>query len=449
MGKYFGTDGIRGVANVGLDPRLAYLAGLAAASELAASSGGKKTRVVIGKDTRVSSDMLEAALTAGLCAGGADAVPLGVLPTPAVAYLTIETGAALGAVISASHNPYEHNGIKLFGARGFKIPDELEARIEYLIDRPEALALKTHGGIGAVRRDGGRGAELYIEHVASRARGIKRKKVLLDCANGAASHTARRLFSRLDLELAVINDAPDGVNINVDCGSTHMERLRDAVVSGGFDVGFAFDGDADRCLAADERGEVIDGDLILAVCARAMKREGTLKNNAVVGTIASNAGLDEFCAGEGLRLLRADVGDRHVLDVMRENGCNLGGEPSGHTVFLDDSTTGDGQLAAIKLLGILSESGKTASALAGGIPNYPQIILNVPVAGGEAAKNAAATHPRVLTAVAEEERALAGEGRIFVRASGTEAFVRVTAEAKDGEIALNCARRLEILIKTL
>ncbi|MDR1330362.1 MAG: phosphoglucosamine mutase, partial [Oscillospiraceae bacterium] len=334
MGKYFGTDGIRGVANETLDARLAYLTGFAAASVVGAGTSGRP-RALIGKDTRVSSDMLEAALISGLCSGGADAVPLGVLPTPAVAYLARKTGADMGIVISASHNPYEHNGIKIFDSLGFKLSDELENEIEQLIDLPEKLCPHTRAQLGRVIR-GGTGEAEYVEHLVRRAHGGPAGiKIAADCSNGAASFTARRLFHTLGADAKLIHNRPNGVNINQNCGSTHIDSLRRAVTRGGFDVGFAFDGDADRCLIIDELGGLIDGDALLAVCARDMKTRGDLKNNAVVGTIYSNSGLDEFGRREGIEVLRADVGDRNVLEMMLSRGVCLGGEASGHTIFLD------------------------------------------------------------------------------------------------------------------
>ncbi|MDR0862608.1 MAG: phosphoglucosamine mutase [Oscillospiraceae bacterium] len=444
MGKYFGTDGIRGIANAELDARLAYLTGFAAAEELGRDKA--RPRVVICKDTRISGDMLESALIAGLCAGGADASPLGVLPTPAAALLTIERGADAGIVISASHNPYEHNGIKLFGREGFKIPDELEARIEHLIDHPEELTTRVGGELGRVASDDGSGVELYVGHVARRVERLRHMRVVFDCANGAASRTARNLFSRFDLDAEYISEQPDGVNINADCGSTHLDALRKAVVDGGFDCGFAFDGDADRCLAVDETGATVDGDAILALCAAAMKEDGTLRGGAVVGTIMSNSGLLDYCKTRGIDVLLSDVGDRNVLELMRARGCNLGGEPSGHTIFTDDSTTGDGQLAALKVLEVLSRSGKSLSELRREIPYYPQVMINVKVAGAEG--KAAAMASAALKAAIEEERAkLGGGGKILVRPSGTESLIRVTVEARTTEIAGKCAERLVNLIE--
>jgi phosphoglucosamine mutase len=448
MGKYFGTDGIRGVANETLDVRLAYRTGFAAANELAVEGRTHRPRVLICKDTRISSDMLEAAIIAGLCSGGADVVPLGVLPTPAAAYLTMETGADMGVVISASHNPFEHNGIKLFNSNGYKLPDGLEARIEASIDAADTLRVKTRGEIGRVLRDDGRGEAQYVEHVASKAGHITRRKIVVDCSNGAAYRTARRLFELFDLDVEYIHDTPDGVNINDNCGSTNITSLQSVVRALNCDCGFAFDGDADRCLMVDENGDLVDGDVILALCAASMKRAGTLRGGAVVGTIVSNSGLGEFGAREGIEILRADVGDRNVLELMQSRGCNLGGETSGHTIFLDDSTTGDGQLAALKILTLLSETGATPSGLRRSVPNYPQVIINVPVDGAEG-KTAVMTNPKVADWAEAEERELAGAGMVLIRPSGTEPVVRVTVEAKTRKIAEDCALKLANLLKSL
>ncbi|MDR2421063.1 MAG: phosphoglucosamine mutase [Oscillospiraceae bacterium] len=441
MGKYFGTDGIRGIANETLDARLAYLTGFAAAA--AAAGAGGRPRAVIGKDTRLSSDMLEAALISGLCSGGADVTPLGVVPTPAVAYLVRRTGADMGIVISASHNPFEHNGIKIFDSRGFKLSDAAEREIERLIDSPSGHGARA--GLGRAIRDS-RGEKEYVAHLAGLAPAVPAGiKIVADCANGAASFTARRLFRALGADAKLIYSKPDGVNINLGCGSTHIDTLRRAVTRGGFDVGFAFDGDADRCLIVDELGGLIDGDVILAVCARDMKSRGELRNNAVVGTELSNSGLDEFGRREGFEVLRADVGDRSVLEMMLSSGACLGGEESGHTIFLDDSTTGDGQLTAVKFLGLLARTGKTASELAAGVPRRPRVSLNIPADPGEKERKLAS---RELSAAAEDERrALGGRGRVVVRPSGTESLIRVTAEAETEEKAKKIVERLAKIIR--
>ena len=451
MGRYFGTDGIRGVANVDLTPQLAFLAGFAAATVIGAdANSAARLHVIVGKDTRISSDMLEAALTAGLCSGGADVTPIGVVPTPTVAYLTRKTDAEIGVVISASHNPFEHNGIKFFNRNGLKLTDEQESAIEDIITAQlngAEASLKFGGELGRIIADSS-GFEAYIDHIASRATNdFAGLRVALDCANGAASMTARRLFSRFKCTVELIHDCPNGTNINTDCGSTHIDSLRKTVTSGGFDVGFAFDGDADRCLIIDENGDLIDGDVLLALAAQAMKHNGKLNSNAIVGTIGSNAGLDEFSRTEEITLYRADVGDRHVVAMMLERGLNLGGETSGHTIFLDDSTTGDGQLSAVKFLNLLAETGKTASELSRTVPRFPQVIANAVTANIDKARKMA--DPRLAEAVADAERELFGAGRIFVRPSGTEALIRVTVEAETEEKATAIAERVAKTVRAI
>ena len=439
MGKLFGTDGIRGVANETLTCRLAYRVGQAAAISLERADG-KRPKVVIGKDTRISSDMLEAALLAGLTASGCDAVRLGVIPTPAVAYLTVHEQADAGIVISASHNPFEHNGIKMFSAQGFKLSDELEAEIEALILQKGELPARTHGEIGRIY-DGAQLMDVYLDHLASTVDGLQPIKVVFDCANGAASATAKKLFSRFPLQAEYLSVSPDGVNINENCGSTHLERLSRAVREGGFQLGLAFDGDADRCLAVDENGCEIDGDQIMAVCAEYLTAQGKLQSEGFVATVMSNLGLHKFCEQQHLKLLCAAVGDRNVLELMQKEHMVLGGEQSGHIIFLEHMTTGDGQLAALQFLSILGESGKTASELAGQITHYPQILQNVKVGSNEE-KTAILNSRELAQATAREEVQLTGRGRILLRASGTEPLIRVMAEADTQDLA-------ESVVKTL
>lgn len=449
MGQLFGTDGIRGVANAELDTDLVFKVGQAATAVLAAGRD-KKPVITIGKDTRISSDMLEAALIAGLCSAGADVMILGVVPTPAVAYITTESGADAGIVISASHNPYEHNGIKIFNSKGFKLSDELELEIESLVLSEKPLPHKTHGEIGRVITDSSKWIEGYIEHLTNAAGGeIKKLKVLIDCANGAASATARQLFSRFPIDFEIIKDHPNGININDNCGSTHTDTLCKTVVSGGYDIGVAFDGDADRCIIADELGNVLDGDKIMAVCGCAMKDGGTLRHNTIVATVMSNLGFHRFAASKDINLLCADVGDRNILEKMLEHGYNLGGEQSGHIIFFDDATTGDGQLAAIKFLSVLSNSGLTTSRLVSEIPQYPQILLNVPVEGGNGTKYAIMDDARLQASIKEEESSLGSCGRILVRPSGTEPLIRVMVEAETEELANISANRLADTVKAI
>ena len=446
MGKLFGTDGIRGVANETLDCRLAYRVGQAAAISLTKKPGVKPS-VVIGKDTRISSDMLEGALIAGLTASGCNVVRLGVIPTPGVAYLTVKLHADAGVVISASHNPFEHNGIKMFSGEGFKLSDALEEEIESLILREGELPVKTGAALGQVM-DGAFTAEQYLDHLASTVGQLPRMRVLIDCANGAASATARKLFSRFALNVDYINDTPNGVNINNHCGSTHIEMLSEKVREGGYALGLAFDGDADRCLAVDENGGLIDGDQIMAICADTLTKQGKLTGSGFVATVMSNIGLHKYCAEHGLRLLCASVGDRNVLEMMQREGMALGGEQSGHIIFLEHMTTGDGQLAALQLLSILAQSGRKASELASAVTRYPQVLLNVRV-GGNDEKKAIMESPLLGEAIRKAEAGLGGNGRVLVRASGTEPLIRVMVEAGSEQTARETAETLVHAVENL
>ena len=446
MGKLFGTDGIRAVANEGLDAPLSYRIGQAAAISLI-DSGTQRPRVVIGKDTRISSDMLEAALVAGLTSCGCDVVALGVIPTPAVAYLTCRLHADAGVVISASHNPFEHNGIKMFSREGFKLSDELEAEMESLILQKEPLPVRTGAELGRVL-DGRASADLYLEHLEQTIAPLAPLRVLIDCANGAASATARRLFTRFDLDADFICDQPDGVNINNCCGSTHLGQLSERVAAGHYDLGIAFDGDADRCLCVDETGCEIDGDQIMAICAASLVQQGRLAGGGFVATVMSNIGLHKFCEAQGLKLLCASVGDRNVLELMQKEGMCLGGEQSGHIIFLEHMTTGDGQLAALQFLSILSQSGQKASELRARIPRYPQVLKNVRV-GGNDEKTRILQSEGLAEAVREAEAQLGADGRVLIRASGTEPLIRVMVEAGTQQQAQALADALSNTVESL
>ena len=438
MGKLFGTDGIRGVVNAGLDAMLAYKVGLATAQVLRGEEG-RKPLVAIGKDTRISSDLLEGALTAGLCSAGADVLHLGVIPTPAVAWVTVDRKADAGVVISASHNPFEHNGIKIFNGQGFKLSDELEGQIEDLIlsGAVEQIPLKTHDGIGKVIYADESARNDYIDHLVSTVpAGFSGLRILVDCANGASSATAPDLFDRFDgLHCDIIN-------------ADHIEGLAAMVKAGNYDLGLAFDGDADRFLAVSEEGTPIDGDQIMAACGRYLKEQGALPGNTIVATVMSNIGLHRFLAENGMQAVCTDVGDRNVLERMLKDGYVLGGEQSGHTIFLKHATTGDGQLTALQFLSILKASGHKASELVADCRQYPQVLVNVAVADN-AQKQAIMASPVLKASIAEEEKRLAGNGRILVRPSGTEALVRVMVEAETEATAQACADRLANLIKTL
>ena len=452
MGKLFGTDGIRGVVNAGLDADLAYKVGLAAAQVLSKNKKeGEKPLVTIGKDTRISGDLLKGSLIAGLCTAGADVLDLGTLPTPGVAWVTVDQKADAGIVISASHNPFEHNGIKIFNGEGYKLSDELEEKIEDIVlFGHNNVPMKTHGDIGKVSFVANKASEDYIDHLeASVDSTLGGLHILVDCANGASSATAARLFGRFSkLRTDVINADPDGVNINAKCGSTHIDALAAMVKAGGYDMGIAFDGDADRCLAVDELGNLIDGDQIMAACGLDMKSKGKLPGDTIVATVMSNMGLHVWSKENGLNVVCTDVGDRHVLEHMLEHGFDIGGEQSGHMIFREFATTGDGQLTALQMLALLKESGKKASELFGACPRYPQTLINIPVADNDA-KKAIMASDKLWDAVKKEEESLAGKGRVLVRASGTEALMRVMVEAESEQTAQACAQRLADLVKTL
>ena len=450
MGKLFGTDGIRGVVNAGLDADLAYKVGLAAAAVLAREKkAGEKPLVTIGKDTRISGDLLKGALIAGLCTAGANVLDLGTLPTPGVAWVTVDEHADAGIVISASHNPFEHNGIKIFNGQGFKLSDALEEKIEDIVlFGHNNIPMKTHGDIGKVSYAAPKASEDYIDHLEGTVESdLSGLRILVDCANGAASATAARLFGRFDgLRTDVINADPDGVNINAKCGSTHIEALSAMVKAGGYDIGIAFDGDADRCLAVDERGELIDGDQIMAACGLDLLGRGKLPGGTVVATVMSNIGLHSFVRDHGMTLECTAVGDRNVLERMLEKGYALGGEQSGHMIFLAHATTGDGELTALQVLNLLHRSGKKASEVFGACRRFPQELINVPVADNEA-KQRVMGADWLRDAIAAKEAQMAGDGRILIRPSGTEALVRVMVEASDAALAQSVAEDLANLIK--
>lgn len=439
MGKYFGTDGVRGVANVELDAMLAFRIGAAAATVLTEERDGQgKAKILIGKDTRISSDMLENALVAGICSVGADVELLGVIPTPAIAYLTIKHCADAGIVISASHNSYEYNGIKIFAGSGYKLSDALEEKIEYLIDHMDEVPKASHEKLGRVIRSKIDPIVEYTEHLASTVKGdLSGLRIAVDCANGASSTTIKRLVRLLEIKADIRFYEPDGLNINDGCGSTHLENLQERVRKGSYDCGVAFDGDADRCLIVDETGEVLDGDRIMAVCAARMQSEGRLRGGAFVATVMSNMGLHAYARAHNMRIETANVGDRYVLEMMLEKGYILGGEQSGHVIFLEHASTGDGELTAIQFLQILRDSGKKCSEIASEVMPWPQVLINVKVPNDQ--KYHVAELPQVAKVI-EEEKAKMGEGRVLVRASGTEALVRVMVEGVNKEAVENAAR---------
>jgi phosphoglucosamine mutase len=394
--------------------------------------------------------MLESAISAGLCSAGANVTLLGVLPTPASAYLTVSTGADMGVVISASHNPFEHNGIKMFGRDGYKLSDALEGSIEELIDAGEGVRKMTGSGLGRINHDHGFWTGEYVKYLAGKSVGGRYSgRIAIDCGNGAASETARLLFRQLDAEFEIIFDEPNGVNINVNCGSTHTGFLSDTMKTGRFGVGFAFDGDADRCLVVDEHGNTVDGDILLAIFARDMRDSGNLRGDAFIGTVVSNSGMEVFARENGFTFHRADVGDRNVLEKMQEENCNLGGESSGHVIFSDEATTGDGQLTAVKFLNALNQSGKTVSELVRDIPRFPQVMPSFTLTGGAEQRDAIMSSPKLRSELAKYEVRLSGHGRVHIRPSGTEPIIRVLVEAKTERQANKIAKHFLDLFKTL
>ncbi len=449
MGKLFGTDGIRGVVGENLTADLAYRVGQAVTAVLE-DELGRSPVITIGKDTRISSDMLESALMAGICSMGGSVMPLGTIPTPAVAFITVQEKADAGIVISASHNPYEHNGIKVFNGSGYKLPDATELKVEEIILSGKPLLEKKGSAIGRRIHGMNQLKKDYIHHLISTIESdLSGLRILVDCACGAASATAPELFGLLNAHTAFIATDPDGININDRCGSTHLDLLAEKVVAGGYDIGVAFDGDADRCLLVDEKGQEIDGDKVMAICGLNMKRAGKLTGNTVVATVMSNLGLHEFCRSYGIDLVCTSVGDRNVLEKMLECDYALGGEQSGHTIFREFATTGDGELTALQFLQVLQRSGKKASELASICPQYPQVLKNVKLANVAGLKEKIMADPTLRAAMKKQEEAFAGEGRLLIRASGTEPLIRVMVEAKTHELAESVVDAFVALVSAL
>ncbi len=427
MGRMFGTDGVRGVANEGLTPELAFKLGRAGAKVLAKSH--KNPKIVIGKDTRISGDMLEAALTAGICSVGADALLVGVMPTPAIAFLTRDLGATAGVVISASHNPVEDNGIKFFNDKGYKLEDEIEAEIERQVIVKDEGPRPTGNLVGRaiqVLDAEDRYISFVTQTVSSDLSGLK---VIVDCANGAASSVAPQALNILGAEVIPIFNDPDGVNINKDCGSTYTKRLQEEVVKHGAHLGLAHDGDADRVLAVDEHGNLVDGDQIMLACALQLKKQGHLNNNTLVVTVMSNLGLHLALKEHNIKTEQTKVGDRYVLERMRKIQASLGGEQSGHIIFADHNSTGDGIITGLQLLSVIKESGQPLSELAAQMTRLPQILVNVKVKDNETAMNS----QELKKAIEKAEQTLGEKGRILVRPSGTEPLLRIMGEGPDAE----------------
>lgn len=444
MDRMFGTDGVRGIANSELTARLAYDLGRAGAYVL--TEGARKPKILVGMDTRISGYMLESALVAGILSVGAEAVCVGVVPTPAVAYLTRKYGADAGVVISASHNPVEYNGIKFFNSQGYKLSDELEDKIQSVIENG-FLGVPSPTGEDLGRKVVEEAAlEDYIDFVKSTIDiDFKGMKVALDCANGASYEAAVETFRSLGAEVVVINNDPDGVNINKNCGSTHPKELMEYVVKKGCDLGLAFDGDADRCLAVDEKGNLVNGDFIMAICGKYLKEQGKLNKDVVVVTVMSNLGLDIALNKENIKTVKTKVGDRYVLEEMVNEGYVLGGEQSGHVIFLEHNTTGDGLLTGLQLTAIVKKSSQKLSELASMMKELPQVLVNAKVPNDK--KDIHETEVEIANEIKKIEERLHGVGRVLIRPSGTEPLVRVMLEGENQEEIDEMAHSLAKLIE--
>ncbi|MER6952864.1 phosphoglucosamine mutase [Streptomyces sp. NPDC000618] len=449
MGRLFGTDGVRGVANADLTAEMALGLSVAAAHVLAEAGTfeGHRPVAVVGRDPRASGEFLEAAVVAGLASAGVDVLKVGVLPTPAVAYLTGVLGADLGVMLSASHNAMPDNGVKFFARGGHKLADDLEDRIESVYEEHRTGApweRPTGSGVGRVRSYD-EGFDRYVAHlIAVLPNRLDGLKVVLDEAHGAAAWVSPEAFTRAGAEIVTIGAEPDGLNINDGCGSTHLDKLKDAVIEHGAAFGIAHDGDADRCLAVDHTGEEIDGDQILSVLALAMRERGVLRSDTVVATVMSNLGFKLAMEREGIQLVQAAVGDRYVLEEMKEHGYALGGEQSGHVIILDHATTGDGTLTGLMLAARVAETGKSLRELASVMERLPQVLVNVP----DVDRSRVGDSAELAVAVAEAERELGATGRVLLRPSGTEPLVRVMVEAADIEQARSVAGRLADVVKS-
>ena len=445
MGRLFGTDGVRGIANSELTIELATKLGKAAAMVLS-NNARRRPLFVIGMDTRISSEMLSSSITAGLCSVGADVLLLGVVPTPAVAYLIGKYKADAGVMISASHNSAEFNGIKMFSGDGYKLPDALEDQIEEIIFN-DAFSNEVVTGADVGKVSYAKNAvKDYVEHLKSTVpASLEGLNIAVDCANGSASVTAETLFSQLGANAKILYNEPDGININENCGSTHIEALAKYVVDNKLDMGVACDGDADRCLCVDEKGELIDGDQIMAICSKDMMERGKLAKNTAIGTILTNMGFIKYCEANGVNFIATKVGDKFVLEEMLLEEYNFGGEQSGHVIFRDFATTGDGELTSIQLLSLVKRSGKKLSELAKIMKKYPQSSINVPVK--QEGKVKFSTNKAVKEAIDKAKEELSDIGRIVVRPSGTEPKLRVMVECEDKKIMKKVAEEVADVVK--
>ena len=448
MSRLFGTDGVRGVANSELTPELAFNLGKAGAYVL--SKDSERPVVLIGKDTRISGDMLEDAISAGILAMGGNVIKVGVLPTPAVAYLVRHYHADAGIVISASHNPFEYNGIKFFNGQGFKLDDDLEDQIEDIILRNiDVNSHITGDRLGRCLEAGDNALNLYAEFLKQTIDiSLEGMQIAIDCANGAAYKVAEKVLAELGAQVTAIGNQPNGININDKCGSTHPENLQALVVAEQADIGLAFDGDADRLIAVDEKGQVIDGDRMIFICTKMLRESGQLPGNMVTATVMSNLGFHKAVESLGCTVEVTQVGDRYVLENMLKTGCVIGGEQSGHIIFLNHTTTGDGILSALQLLKAVRLSRKAPSALASEVTIYPQVLKNAAIKNEN--KKKYMNHPEIKAEIERVEKAMEGEGRVLIRPSGTEPLVRVMLEGKDiGEITCLAENLAALITKNL
>jgi len=447
MGRLFGTDGVRGIANIELTPELAYKLGRAGAYVLTKEKS-HTPKILVGMDTRISGHMLKSAIVSGICSMGAQAVVLGVIPTPAIAYLVKQYNADAGVVISASHNPFEFNGIKFFDNNGYKLPDHLEEEIEEIVlnncNNEELPQIKGRD-IGTEKLEEN-AEEDYINYVKNTIdTDLSGLKIAVDCANGAAYKVAPKVLERLGAQIIVCENKPNGININDNCGSTHISKISNFTIENGADVGLAFDGDADRLLACDENGTLVDGDKILAITGLQMKKEGRLKKNTIVVTVMTNIGFDVMASKEGINVVRTKVGDRYVLEEMLKDGYILGGEQSGHIIFLDYSTTGDGIITALQLLRVMKVTGKKLSELASVMKTFPQVLVNAKVKNEN---KYTYLEDKVIADMCKQlENEFKGEGRVLIRPSGTEPIIRVMIEGKMLDVITEKANKLASLIE--
>lgn len=446
MSKLFGTDGVRGVANTELSCELAFKLGRAGAYVL--SKGGVKPKILIGKDSRISGDMLESSLIAGICSVGSNAYSAGIISTPAIAYLTKTGGFDAGVMISASHNPMEYNGIKFFDGRGLKLPDEVQDEIEDIILNDSPLPKMVGASIGTVGHYDD-AEKKYIDFIVSTTdMSLKGKKIVLDCANGASYKVAPKVFEQLGATVIAISNEPTGTNINDKCGSTHPEALQKKVVEAGADAGFAYDGDADRLIAVDEKGEIINGDRIISICANNLKERGKLKNNTAVVTVMSNMGLFKAMEMNGIETKSTKVGDRYVLEEMLAGDYSIGGEQSGHIIFLEFATTGDGVLSSVQLASIMARENRKLSELAEVMEDWPQVLINARVTSGR--QKTYMEYTEIVQKIGELEKKYEGKGRLLIRPSGTEPLIRVMIEGKDtSQIEADAREMVEFMEKVI